>query len=121
MLDKCKNSSCTASFLHLADGRLFRLETETRYPSPNPREAEYFWLCGPCAAVMTLHLLEDGTVAAVGLADALCTGPRVALDSINREGIVHSFVALAFFPQAIRKAERTDLSGPYRKQQPPLS
>ena len=38
MLSKCANPSCSASFLHLAGGRLFRLETETRYPSPNARE-----------------------------------------------------------------------------------
>ena len=82
MLSKCANPSCSASFLHLREGRLFRLETETRYPSPNAQETEYFWLCGPCSAGMTLHLVEDGTVAAIGLAETLC---NVALNSVDRE------------------------------------
>jgi hypothetical protein len=72
MLSKCANPPCSASFLNLADGRLFRLETEARYPSPNARETEYFWLCEPCSAGMTLRLTRDGTAATVGLADALC-------------------------------------------------
>jgi hypothetical protein len=85
MLSKCANSPCSASFLHLADGRLFRLETETRYPSPNARETEYFWLCEPCSAGKTLRLTRNGTVATIGLADALCNGPYVALNSVDRE------------------------------------
>jgi len=85
MLAKCANLSCSALFLHLTDGRLFRLETETRYPAPNARETEYFWLCEPCSAGNTLRLTRDGTVATIGLADALCNGPYVALNSANRE------------------------------------
>lgn len=84
MLSKCVNPSCSASFLRLADGRLFRLETETRFPT-NARETEYFWLCVPCSAGMTLRLTRDGTVATVGLADALCNGPYVPLNSMDRE------------------------------------
>ena len=85
MLAKCANPPCSASFLHLTDGRLFRVETEARYPSPNARETEYFWLCEPCSAGMTLRLTRDGMVATIGLADALCNGPYVALNSVNRE------------------------------------
>ena len=82
MLAKCANPSCSASFRHLADGRLFRLETEQRFLSPNSRETEYFWLCEPCSAGATLRLTLDGQVLAIGLADALCCGPYVALNAV---------------------------------------
>jgi hypothetical protein len=109
MLAKCANSSCSASFLHLRDGRLCRLETEPAFASTNAKATEYFWLCGPCSAGMTLHLVEDGTVAAIGLADTLCNGPPS--HSTRETGrMVHSFAALAFFPEAIRKAHE-NLSG----------
>jgi hypothetical protein len=85
MLAKCAKSSCSASFLHLRDGRLFRLETEPAFASTNAKETEHFWLCGPCSAGMALHLVEDGTVAAIGLADTLCNGPPVALNAVDRE------------------------------------
>lgn len=85
MLDKCANPSCSASFLHLADGRLYRLETETHFPSPNATDTEYFWLCSPCAGGMTLRLTRDGTVATIGLANALCNVPNIALHSVDRE------------------------------------
>jgi hypothetical protein len=85
MLSKCANPPCLASFLHLADGRLFRLETEPAFPSSNARETEYFWLCEPCSAVTTLRLADDGTVATTRLADALGNRPHVALNSVDRD------------------------------------
>ena len=85
MLAKCTNPSCWASFRHLADGRLFRLETEPRFPSPNPRETEYFWLYEACSAGTTLHLTLDGRVVATELASLLCNGLHVALNAIDRE------------------------------------
>ncbi|SRR6266496_1674099 len=85
MVEKCANSSCKASFLRLAEGRLFRLETDPALSSTNARETEYFWLCEPCSAGMTLCLVRDGTVAAIGLADSLRNGPHVALNLVDRE------------------------------------
>jgi hypothetical protein len=82
---KCANPSCLASSLHLADGRLFRLETDPPFRSSNARETECFWLCEPCSAETTLRLTREGTVATTGLADALCDGPHVALNSVDRE------------------------------------
>ena len=102
MLAKCANPLCSASFLHLTDGRLFRLETDPLSPSSNARETEYFWLCEACSAGTTLRLARDGTVATIGLADALCNGPYVALNSVDREN--GEFLRSAFFPEAIRKA-----------------
>jgi len=85
MLAKCANGSCPAPFLHLAEGRLFRLETDALVRSSNSRETEYFWLCDHCSAGMTLRLTQDGRIMATGLADALCNGPYVALNSVDRE------------------------------------
>jgi len=85
MLAKCANPSCAASFLHLADGRLFRLETDPAFSSSKAKETEYFWLCEPCSSGMTLRLLQDGTVATIELTDELCNGPYVALNSVDRE------------------------------------
>jgi hypothetical protein len=85
MLAKCANPLCSASFRHLADGRLFRLETEARFTSPKSRETEYFWLCEACSAEMTLRLTLDGRVVATELANALCNGPYVALNAVDRE------------------------------------
>ena len=55
------------------------------FPSSNARETEYFWLREPCSAGMTLRLVRDGAVAAIGLADTLCSGPHVALNAVDRE------------------------------------
>jgi len=82
MLAQGATPSCSASFLHLADGILFRLETELRFPSPNSRETEYFWLCEPCSAEATLRLTLDRQVLATRLAAALCYGPYVALNAV---------------------------------------
>jgi hypothetical protein len=84
MLAKCANPSCSASFRHLADGRLFRLETEPRFPSPSSRETEYFWLCDACSAETTLSLTLDGRAVATGLSEALCNSSYVALNAVDR-------------------------------------
>lgn len=85
MLAQCTNPSCSAPFRHLADGRLFRLETEPRFPLPDSRETEYFWLCEVCSAGTTLRLAPDGRVVATELASVLCNGPYVALNAVDRE------------------------------------
>ena len=66
MLSKCANPGCTASFLYLHQGKLFRLETEDTGDGPDlsfgedpgvkksARRIEFFWLCNDCAAAMTL-------------------------------------------------------------------
>jgi hypothetical protein len=84
MLAKCTNPSCSASFRHLAEGRLFRLDTDLTLGSSTDA-AEYFWLCNVCSAGMTLRLAQDGRVMATGLGEALPNGPPVAFVSVNRE------------------------------------
>ena len=65
MLSKCANPGCSASFLYLHQGKLFRLETggngdDTRVDLADSqgkqpsRRLEYFWLCDACASLMTV-------------------------------------------------------------------
>jgi hypothetical protein len=62
MLSKCANPGCSANFLYLHQGKLFRLETggDPRIGIADPqgknsfRHIEYFWLCDDCASVMTV-------------------------------------------------------------------
>jgi hypothetical protein len=51
MLSNCSGPSCVAHFLHLGDGKLFRLINVS-----DPGRLEYFWLCNHCSATMTLRL-----------------------------------------------------------------
>jgi hypothetical protein len=65
MVSKCANPGCSAPFLYLHQGKLFRLETdavdvhhsasgadpESKKPS---RRIAFYWLCRDCAAAMTL-------------------------------------------------------------------
>lgn len=66
MLSKCANPGCSAAFLYLSRGKLFRWETSSaangngRTFGTDPqaqstaRRIEFFWLCEDCAASMTL-------------------------------------------------------------------
>jgi hypothetical protein len=73
MLSKCANPSCTAAFLYLHEGKLFRMEVVQ--PSDGAQEdfksdgngrttqrLEYFWLCDACAAQMTIVRTATGRV-----------------------------------------------------------
>jgi hypothetical protein len=85
MLTKCANPSCSAAFIHPAEGKLFGLETEPALRSSKTEATEYFWLCERCSVEMTLRLAQDGRVMATGLREALGDGPRVVFVSANRE------------------------------------
>ncbi|HEX8924346.1 MAG TPA: hypothetical protein VF786_01065 [Terriglobales bacterium] len=62
MLKKCANPQCTASFMHLGQGRLFRVQrkgpklAESNLDATKERPAvlEHFWLCDKCAGSMTV-------------------------------------------------------------------
>lgn len=84
MLAKCTNPACSASFHHLAEGRLFRLETDPTLGLSQARQPEYFWLCEHCSKGMTLRLEQDGKVMATGLREVLRNGPQIAFASVNR-------------------------------------
>ena len=65
MLSKCTNPECSATFLYLHRGKLFRIETvgredrrrllEGQGGAHKPmRRIEFYWLCEDCAGKMTL-------------------------------------------------------------------
>lgn len=71
MLSKCANPQCSASFLYLRKGKLFRIEMapdDNVRPDPKVRKpsarVEYFWLCDDCASSMTLlYKKGEGVIA----------------------------------------------------------
>ncbi len=78
MLSKCANPGCTATFLYLHQGKLFRLNVGNDVPvsSSVPQKAktashvEFFWLCSDCASELTVDYDEGRGVAVVPLAKA---------------------------------------------------
>jgi hypothetical protein len=62
MLSKCANPGCSATFLYLHEGKLFRLDTSVESLAQTPvremrkasRHIEFFWLCDSCSAELTL-------------------------------------------------------------------
>lgn len=108
MLAKCTNPSCSASFRHLAEGRLFQLETDPTLESSKTKATEYFWLCDHCSAGMTLRVTEDGKVMATGLREALRNGPQVAFVSVNHEnGLL--LRSVSFLRSASREAHENPI------------
>jgi hypothetical protein len=74
MISKCANPACSARFLYLHEGKLFRFEREARNDSElllgfdptlhkHSRGVEFFWLCAQCAATMTLIYCKGVGVA----------------------------------------------------------
>jgi hypothetical protein len=85
MLAKCSNPLCSAKFLHLKEGRLFRLESDPALHSSESDRLEYFWLCPHCSPMMALRLSEDGTVVTVLLPERIRGVPGdVAFTSQHR-------------------------------------
>ncbi len=64
MLSKCTNPECSATFLYLHRGKLFRLEPfgrtdrrrllEDATGAKPIRRIEFYWLCDDCAEKMTI-------------------------------------------------------------------
>lgn len=64
MLAKCANPSCSTPLVYLREGKIFMVESgpqsKTMIAAPlqlaskAQNRVEHFWLCGPCASVMTL-------------------------------------------------------------------
>ncbi len=60
MVSKCFNPVCSAPFLHLHVGKLFRFDTPSGQlridaNAPKPiKKIEFFWLCEACATKFTL-------------------------------------------------------------------
>ena len=82
MVSKCANPGCSAPFLYMRQGRLFRIETfsqQGRNLGPSfgtdptlgslSRRLEFFWLCDDCAPLMTVSF-EPGRGVVVVKAQA---------------------------------------------------
>ena len=71
MLSKCAAPSCHATFLHLNEGRLFRLEPDSVHEEGEGDGSiqleEYFWLCALCCQAYKLQLDPQGNVIVVSL------------------------------------------------------
>lgn len=75
MLSKCANPGCTATFLYLHEGKLFRLDvsSEISVSSSLPQttkpaqRVEFFWLCTQCAAELTINYEKERGVVVVPL------------------------------------------------------
>jgi hypothetical protein len=106
MLTKCANPSCLASFLHLADGRLFRLETDPPFPSSN---AGYVSPARPGRHYVWPETEQWRQSDWQMLFVTVPTSPSTRW--IERMG--NSSAALAFFPEAIRKAREKSSRGPH--------
>jgi hypothetical protein len=79
MISKCANPQCSAPFRYLRDGKLFRVDLDqlesvsaAQNDSDKPwHRVEHFWLCGRCAATMTLVAGKGKRVTAVPLSAEL--------------------------------------------------
>lgn len=79
MLSKCANPGCTATFLYLHQGKLFRLNVGNDIPGSSSlsqktktaSHVEFFWLCSQCATELTVDYDHGTGVAVVPLTKAL--------------------------------------------------
>jgi len=75
MVSKCANPNCSAPFLYLHQGKLFRLETDAQDPVADAamkkfsRRTEFFWLCSECAARLTLGYEKGVGLVIVSLSE----------------------------------------------------
>ena len=97
MLGKCTNPSCSASFRHLEEGMLFRLETDPTLRSSNPMTPRYYWLCRSCSAAMTLHISKEGKLIPGALPAPVHGGPSGSdfIASVRQEGLLLSCVSFS--------------------------
>jgi len=70
MISKCANPACSAHFLYLHEGRVFRImrseDSDGLEMGMDPTlkkrlHVEFFWLCDRCAGTMTIRY-RDGSV-----------------------------------------------------------
>jgi Fe2+ or Zn2+ uptake regulation protein len=72
MISKCANSACSAHFLYLHEGQVFRIMRDSmdvrelqlgvdptlkKHP-----QVEFYWLCKACAGKMTIRYRKEGGV-----------------------------------------------------------
>jgi hypothetical protein len=72
MISKCANPACSAHFLYLHEGRVYRVlrnlpDTREAQMGVDPSfkkhpQAEFYWLCERCGVTMTLRFRKDAGV-----------------------------------------------------------
>ena len=68
MLSKCSSPGCSARFLYLQIGKVFKLNGDPMVdPKAGRRRQEYFWLCEDCALKQTLVFRPGLGVIAVAI------------------------------------------------------
>jgi len=81
MLHKCANPACSRPFRHLAEGKLFLIEVDGSFPAarksdgPAGHRVEHFWLCEPCASVLTLSFDRGRGMVTVPLPEVVRKRP----------------------------------------------
>jgi hypothetical protein len=66
MLSQCSNPGCSARFLYLHTGKVFKLNGDPlAEPKSSSRRPEYFWLCEGCALKLTLVFRPGSGVVTV--------------------------------------------------------
>lgn len=81
MISKCANPACSAHFLYLHRGRVFRI-TRTADKGPQLQlggdsdqkkqpPVEFFWLCERCAEILTVRYRKESGVIVQPLRAAL--------------------------------------------------
>jgi hypothetical protein len=90
MLNRCANPGCDRRFRRLEDGKLFLVEVDVAEAVLSARGAgtgrffrhlEHYWLCDPCASVLTLSFEQERGVVAVPLAQPMKRMPAASVRS----------------------------------------
>ena len=104
MLHKCANPDCPNRFRHLNLGKLFQVETQffplsasrhlTAKRRPRPaRRIEHYWLCDPCALLLTLTFEKGRGMITVPLPAP--TGKSIAGSYLTEPYLTESRAAVA--------------------------
>lgn len=89
MLHKCANPNCVRPFRKLAEGKLFLIEIGSSCPTrqaaatwdgQSQHRIEHFWLCEPCASVLTLSFDKGRGMVTVPLPETIRKGPASVQD-----------------------------------------
>jgi hypothetical protein len=87
MLNRCANPGCLRRFRKMEDGKLFLVEIDAE-ASPSThgagsrrlfRHLEHYWLCGPCASVLTLSFEHERGVVAVPMTHPMRKKPAASV------------------------------------------
>jgi hypothetical protein len=80
MVSKCSNPDCSASFLYLHAGKLFRFDVPVEqtgggWGNPKPvKKVEFFWLCAACVTKFTF--VADAAIGPRVVARVVALQPR---------------------------------------------